>query len=243
MIPWLTGDAPFPPLSKALGEPNGLLCAGGDLTPGRIVDAYRQGIFPWFSAGEPILWWSPNPRMVLFPAEFRISRSLHRKLRASNYDVRLDSAFPDVIRACAEAPRRGQPGTWITREMQHAYRQLFELGVAHSVEVWADEELIGGLYGMAIGRMFYGESMFARATDASKIAAAHLARFLETQGFGMIDCQMNTPHLASLGAREIPRNDFIARLEILVASDAQPGKQLDQSPVHWPTHGASQPWK
>jgi len=235
MIPWLIGDASFPPLSQALSEPNGLLCAGGDLTPQRIVDAYRQGIFPWFSAGEPILWWSPDPRMVLFPAEFRISRSLRRTLRAGRYEVRLDSAFPEVIQACAETPRTGQPGTWITREMQRAYRQLFELGIAHSVEVSVEGRLVGGLYGLAIGRMFYGESMFSRASDASKIAAAHLARFLEAQGFGMIDCQMNTPHLASLGAREIPRSGFLCRLHELVAMDAQAAR--------WPADGASQPWK
>ena len=235
MIPWLTCDAPFPPLAQALAEPNGLLCAGGDLTPERILDAYRQGIFPWFSAGEPILWWSPDPRMVLFPGEFRISRSLRRTLRDGDYEVRLDSAFPEVIRACAETPRPGQPGTWITCEMQRAYRQLFELGIAHSVEVSIGEKLVGGLYGLAIGGMFYGESMFSRVSDASKIAAAHLGRFLETQGFGMIDCQMNTPHLASLGAREIPRGDFIARLHALVAMDVRPGQ--------WPADAASQPWE
>jgi len=234
MIPWLDGDAPFPPLAQALAVPNGLLCAGGDLSPQRIVEAYRRGIFPWFSAGQPILWWSPDPRMVLFPAEFRISRSLRRSLRAARYEVRLDSAFPAVIRACAETPRTGQPGTWITPEMQRAYRQLFELGVAHSVETWVEGRLVGGLYGMAIGRMFYGESMFAHATDASKIAAAHLARFLEGQGFGMIDCQMNTPHLASLGAREIPRRDFIVRLRELVVSETPPGR--------WPADGAAQTW-
>lgn len=237
MIPWLAGDAPFPPLEQALSEPNGLLCAGGDLSPARIVDAYRHGIFPWFSAGEPILWWSPDPRMALFPAEFKISRSLRRTLRAGDYEVRLDSAFPEVIRACAETPRPGQPGTWITREMQRAYRQLFELGIAHSVECWQAGHLIGGLYGLAIGRMFYGESMFSRASDASKIAAAHLARFLETQGFGMIDCQMKTPHLASLGAREIPRSDFLTRLQQLAAAETQLG------PARWPIDGASQPWK
>ncbi|MFZ2852695.1 MAG: leucyl/phenylalanyl-tRNA--protein transferase [Rhodocyclaceae bacterium] len=237
MIPWLAGDAPFPPLEQALVEPNGLLCAGGDLSPARIVEAYRHGIFPWFSAGEPILWWSPDPRMALFPAEFKISRSLRRTLHAGDYEVRLDSAFPEVIRACAEMPRPGQPGTWITREMQRAYRQLFELGIAHSVECWQAGHLIGGLYGLAIGRMFYGESMFSRVSDASKIAAAHLARFLETQGFGMIDCQMKTPHLASLGAREIPRSDFLARLQQLVAAETRLG------PARWPIDGASQPWK
>lgn len=234
MIPWLVGDAPFPPLARALADPNGLLCAGGDLSPERILDAYRHGIFPWFAAGEPILWWSPDPRMVLFPAEFRISRSLRRTLRAGRYEVRLDGAFAAVIAACADTPRAEQTGTWITREMQQAYRRLHELGYAHSVETWVDGKLVGGLYGLAIGHMFYGESMFAHATDASKIAAAHLTRFLEAHGFAMIDCQMNTPHLASLGAREIPRNDFIARLRELVAADAAPGR--------WPLDGARAPW-
>lgn len=234
MIPWLVGDAPFPPLERALGEPSGLLCAGGDLSPARILDAYRHGIFPWFSPGEPILWWSPDPRMVLVPGEFRISRSLRRTLRAGRYEVRLDNAFPSVIRACAETPRDGQPGTWITREMQQAYRRLHELGYAHSVETWMNGKLAGGLYGLAIGGMFYGESMFAHVTDASKIAAAHLARFLEAHGFGMIDCQMNTPHLASLGAREIPRHDFIARLRELTATD--------RPAARWPTEGARHPW-
>jgi leucyl/phenylalanyl-tRNA--protein transferase len=234
MIPWLVADTPFPPLARALDEPNGLLCAGGDLSPARILEAYRQGIFPWFSAGEPILWWSPDPRMVLFPGEFRISRSLRRTLREGAYEVRLDSAFAQVIRACAETPRRGQPGTWITREMQQAYRRLHELGHAHSVETWVGDRLVGGLYGLAIGGMFYGESMFAHATDASKIAAAHLACFLETHGFGMIDCQMRTAHLASLGAREIPRDDFLARLRALTATETPPAR--------WPVDGASQPW-
>lgn len=238
MIPWLTGDAPFPPPGQALAEPNGLLCAGADLSPPRIIDAYRQGIFPWFSPGQPILWWNPDPRMVLFPAEFKISRSLRRTLRAGAYEVRLDGSFPEVIRACAETPRPGQPGTWITREMQRAYRQLFELGIGHCVEVRVDGRLVGGLYGLAIGRMFYGESMFSRVANASKIAAAHLARFLEEQGFGMIDCQMNTPHLASLGAREIPRDDFVARLHELVAMNDQPGC----GPSRWSIDGASQPW-
>ena len=235
MIPWLVDDAPFPPLDAALLEPNGLLCAGGDLSPGRILNAYRHGIFPWFSEGEPILWWSPDPRMVLFPGEFRISRSLARTLRAGNYEIRLDSAFAAVIRACADTPRRGQGGTWITPAMRRAYLHLFELGCAHSVETWVDGQLVGGLYGLAIGHMFYGESMFAHRRDASKIAAAHLARFLERQGFGMIDCQMNTPHLASLGAREIARTDFAARMKRLTAAAAPPGR--------WPSDGASFDWK
>ncbi|WP_301102573.1 leucyl/phenylalanyl-tRNA--protein transferase [Propionivibrio sp.] len=212
MIPWLDSTDAFPPLALALGEPNGLLCAGGDLSPQRIVQAYRNGIFPWYSPGEPILWWSPDPRMVLVPAELKLSRSLRRTLRAGRYQIRLDSSFPTVIRACARTRRKGQAGTWISTAMQAAYCTLHELGFAHSVETWLDDKLVGGLYGLAIGKMFYGESMFSHVTDASKIALAHLACFLETQGFGLIDCQMTTSHLASLGAREIPRSEFIARL-------------------------------
>lgn len=234
MIPWLEGKAPFPALESALLEPNGLLCAGGDLSPQRLLNAYQHGIFPWYASGEPILWWSPDPRMVLDPAAFRISRSLRRCLRAGRYQVTLDRDFAAVIRACAEVPRAGQDGSWISRAMQHAYGELAQLGFAHSVETWIDGRLVGGLYGIAIGRMFYGESMFSQATDASKIAAAHLARFLEGEGYGMIDCQMKTAHLASLGAREIPRAVFMARLRALVAVPWQPGR--------WPVDGASQPW-
>ena len=238
MIPWLVADAPFPPPELALADPNGLLCAGGDLSPQRLLAAYRQGIFPWFSDGQPILWWSPDPRMVLFPAEFRISRSLGKTLRAGRYEVRLNSDFAAVIDACAHTWRPGQPGTWITPEMRRAYTRLHELGWAHSVETWVQgengDELAGGLYGLAIGRMFYGESMFSRRTDASKIAAAHLARFLESRNFGMVDCQMYTDHLASLGAREIPRTEFAARLADLTA-DAGP-------PARWPVDGAAGDW-
>jgi leucyl/phenylalanyl-tRNA--protein transferase len=234
MIPWLEDAAVFPPLERALPEPNGLLCAGGDLSAQRLLDAYQRGIFPWYSPGEPILWWSPDPRMVLVPREFRISRSLRRSLRSGRFEVKLDSDFPAVIRGCAVTPRAGQAGTWITHDMQHAYGTLFQLGIAHSVETWLDGKLVGGLYGLAIGRMFYGESMFSLVSDASKVAAAHLARFLEDDGFGMIDCQMNTPHLASLGAREIPRAVFLARLRALVVAAWQPGR--------WPTDGASEPW-
>ena len=234
MSPWLEGKAPFPALESALLEPNGLLCAGGDLSPQRLLNAYQHGIFPWYASGEPILWWSPDPRMVLDPAAFRISRSLRRCLRAGRYQVTLDRDFAAVIRACAEVPRAGQDGSWISRAMQHAYGELAQLGFAHSVETWIDGRLVGGLYGIAIGRMFYGESMFSQATDASKIAAAHLARFLEGEGYGMIDCQMKTAHLASLGAREIPRAVFMARLRALVAVPWQPGR--------WPVDGASQPW-
>jgi Leu/Phe-tRNA-protein transferase len=290
LIPWLTDDTPFPSVERALSSPNGLLAAGGDLTVPRLLEAYRSGIFPWFNPGEPILWWSPNPRMVLIPGEFKTSRSLAKKLRNSVHEVRSDTVFEQVMRGCA-APRAknrdGHPGTWIGEDMITAYCALHQLGYAHSVEVWmpkksfqfqiegetrrqrsnemdsamstamsercpatklssfgcpaksssadspvewpvvtpgsqrsmADElelELVGGLYGVSIGRMFYAESMFSGVSNASKIALAHLARQLERWQFGMIDCQMNTPHLATLGAREIPRSEFIARVQELI---------------------------
>ena len=229
MIPWLEGDAPFPPVESALRRPNGLLCAGGDLSPERLLEAYRHGIFPWFSEGEPILWWSPDPRMVLFPAEVKLSRSLAKTLRRGQYEVRLDTAFPAVIHECS-LPRPGQDGTWITAQMQQAYVRLHELGHAHSVEAWIGGELAGGLYGMAIGRAFYGESMFSRVSDASKIALAHLARYLERQGFAVIDCQMKTAHLASLGAREIRRSELLRGLGTWTSAGPAPGK--------WPQDGA-----
>ncbi|MBS1216786.1 MAG: aat [Proteobacteria bacterium] len=215
MIPWLERDTPFPPLEAALKRPNGLLAAGGDLSPERLLDAYRHGIFPWFSEGEPILWWSPDPRMVLVPGELRVTRSLAKTLRNREYEVRLDTAFAGVVAGCA-APRPDQPGTWITPEMRAAYHRLHSLGYAHSVETWIDGALAGGLYGVAIGRMFYGESMFSRSRDASKIAFVHLVAFLAERGFGMIDCQMHTAHLESLGACEIPRADFARRVAELV---------------------------
>lgn len=234
MIPWLDVRDTFPPLERALREPNGLLCAGGDLSAQRLIAAYRNGIFPWYSPGEPILWWSPDPRMVLVPGEFRLSRSLRRTLRKGEREIRLDSDFAAVIRACASVRRPGQAGTWISAPMQAAYCRLHELGFAHSVETWLDDRLVGGLYGVAIGRMFYGESMFSLTADASKIAFAHLVRFLETQGFGLIDCQMNTAHLASLGAREIARDEFIARLRELTGSHRASGR--------WPVDGARFVW-
>ena len=234
MIPWLGRETPFPPLSSALVEPNGLISAGADLSPERLVAAYRKGIFPWYSEGQPILWWSPDPRMVLVPGEFRISRSLRRTLRRGAYRIRLDSNFPAVIRACASTRRKGQSGTWITTAMQSAYCGLYELGYAHSVETWVDETLVGGIYGLAIGRMFYGESMFSHASNASKIALAHLARHLAARGYGLIDCQMNTPHLASLGGREIPRREFIARLRELTAGAPAPGRwAADDASLIW----------
>ncbi|MDD5250270.1 MAG: leucyl/phenylalanyl-tRNA--protein transferase [Rhodocyclaceae bacterium] len=223
MIPWLPAESIFPPLTAALAVPNGLLAAGGDLSPQRLIAAYAKGIFPWYAPGEPILWWSPDPRMVLFPDEIRIARSLAKTLRHRAYEVRLDTAFDEVVAACASVPREGQNGTWIVAEMQAAYGRLHRLGFAHSVETWIDGELAGGLYGVAVGRAFYGESMFARRTDASKIALAHLGVQLRRLGFGIIDCQMETAHLASLGARPIPRAQFRALLDRLVAVDAAPG--------------------
>jgi leucyl/phenylalanyl-tRNA--protein transferase len=232
LIPWLTGSAPFPPLERALHSPNGLLAAGGDLCAPRLLEAYRRGIFPWFNPGEPILWWSPDPRMALIPGEFKISRSFARALRNAAYEVRCDTAFERVMRGCA-APRASHKsaghhgGTWIGEDMIAAYGELHRMGYAHSVETWMDGELAGGLYGVAIGRMFYGESMFSQASNASKIALAHLAAQLERWGFGMIDCQMNTPHLASLGAREIPRSKFVARLQELVNCEPVTRWQFD----------------
>ena len=230
MIPWLAHDDPFPPPGSALKPPNGLLAAGGDLSPERLLAAYRQGIFPWYSGGEPILWWSPDPRMVLIPSELKVSRSLAKTLRNHRYEIRFDSAFAAVLQGCAsrgaeyDEPGAGAAGTWITGEMRAAYQRLHELGYAHSAETWIEGELAGGLYGVAIGRMFYGESMFTRARDASKMAMVHLVRRLERQHYGLIDCQMHTRHLASLGARAIPRSEFLPRLRELVDYAATPMK-------------------
>ena len=211
MIPWIRGNAPFPPIAKALAAPNGLLCAGGDLSPERLVDAYSHGIFPWFSEGDPILWWSPDPRMVLFPGELRVSHSLRKTLARGVYETRFDTGFREVIEQCA-APRDGRAGTWIVPEMIEAYTALHERGFVHSVESWRDGELVGGLYGMALGKVFFGESMFTRAHDASKVALVKLVERLAAEGFKVIDCQQATAHLASMGAREIPRAEFAQRV-------------------------------
>ena len=227
MIPWLQPGDPFPRVDNALKEPNGLLAAGGDLSPARLVEAYRNGIFPWYSEDQPLLWWSPDPRMVLYPPELRISRSLRKRLARRDYEVRADTAFEAVMRACS-APRRGQDGTWITDDMVAAYTRLHREGHAHSIETWIGGKLAGGLYGVALGRAFYGESMFTSRPDASKIALAHLVRQLGRWGCGMIDCQMATAHLARFGARQIPRVDFIRRLAKLVNYPAMARKwQLD----------------
>ncbi len=215
VLTWLGPDDPFPPVERALREPNGLLCAGADLSQARLLAAYRSGIFPWFSRGEPVLWWSPDPRMVLHCEELRVPRSLAKSVRNKRYELRIDTAFAQVLESCSE-PRKTGPGTWLGPQMQAAYLALHEAGHAHSFETWRENELVGGLYGVAIGRMFYGESMFSRATDASKVALVHLVHDLQRRGFPLIDCQMNTPLLASLGAREIPRRAFLRSLSALV---------------------------
>ncbi|MFQ6404083.1 leucyl/phenylalanyl-tRNA--protein transferase [Methylophilus sp. 'Pure River'] len=215
----LDTKTPFPPLQQALTEPNGLIAIGGDLTADRLLVAYRQGIFPWFSPGEPILWWSPDPRMVLFPEELNISRSLRKIIQQQPFEIRFNTAFNSVISACAATPRPGQPGTWISDDIIAAYQRLHALGYAHSVEAWQDDQLVGGCYGVKIGRMFYGESMFHHVSNASKVAFAHLVQWLNAQQVGMIDCQMHTPLLASFGAYEIPRDRFIAQLNDLVQYD------------------------
>ena len=231
MIPWLTPESRFPPLHTALTAPNGLLAVGGDLSPQRLIEAYRSGIFPWFNSGEPVLWWSPDPRMVLFPGKIRISKSLRKVLKKGGYEVRLDTAFRQVIEACA-APRLQQAGTWIHDEVVSAYSILHEMGMAHSVEIWIGGELAGGLYGVAQGRVFFGESMFSHVPNASKIALVHLAGQLERWGFGMIDCQMKTAHLASLGAVEIAREEFSQRLKELVNYPARTEKWcVDNEPA------------
>ena len=228
MIPLLGPNDAFPPVDRALDEPNGLLAAGGGLTINRLIMAYARGIFPWFSDGDPVLWWCPDPRMVLRVDRVHISRSLRRRLRQRQYEVSADRAFSDVLRACA-APRHDDAGTWLVPSMMRAYERLFREGLAHSIEVWVDGELAGGLYGVALGRMFFGESMFTRRTDGSKIAIACLAAQLARWKFPLIDCQMRTAHLASLGAEDMPRRDFVAVVERLVRAPAVPSPwRLDE---------------
>lgn len=222
---WIDRQTPahiFPDVEQAMEEPDGLLAVGGDLSPARLLAAYSQGIFPWYSDGQPILWWSPNPRAVLYPAQLKISRSLRKRLRKQEYTITLDEDFAGVIEQCA-SPRDKQSGTWITLEMQQAYRRLHAQGYAHSVEAWHQGELVGGLYGIALGKVFFGESMFSRRTDASKVAFVHLVRQLMCWGYPLIDCQVSSEHLCSLGAINIPRQDFIRQLHTLVYQNAHPG--------------------
>ena len=227
MVPWLGPEDPFPPVERALRDPNGLLCAGADLSLERLIAAYRGGIFPWYSGTEPILWWSPDPRMVLYCDELKISRSLAKNNRNKGYEVRVDTAFRDVLLGCASSRRGsaagGEAGTWLGEDMRAAYARLHRAGYAHSFECWQEGSLVGGLYGVAVGRMFYGESMFSRATDASKVALVRLVAFLKPRGFPLIDSQMRTPLLASLGAREIPRRTFLRALTALVDYVEPPG--------------------
>lgn len=222
MIAWLRDDSPFPPLESALPEPNGLLAAGGDLSPERILAAYRRGIYPWFSAGQPVLWWSPDPRMVLYVDEFRVSRSLRKRVRRGEFELRVDHAFDAVVHHCAYSLRSGQTGTWITPGIAEAYIALHEAGFAHCVEAWRDGELVGGLYGIALGRVFFGESMFARETDASKVALVGLVDLLRRLEVPLIDCQQETAHLASFGARPISRQRFAGHLAELINSTEPP---------------------
>jgi leucyl/phenylalanyl-tRNA--protein transferase len=209
----------LPPTRYALREPNGLLAVGGSLSSEWILHAYRRGVFPWFSEGQPILWWTPDPRAVLFPGEFRCSRSLAKSIRNAGFEVRLDTAFEEVVAGCA-APRRREPGTWITPEMHRSYVELHQRGLAHSFEAWREGELLGGLYGVGIGRVFFGESMFSRARDASKVALARLVAECAHRGIRLIDCQMATDHLTSLGSRSIPRSDFERLLRSLCRGSA-----------------------
>lgn len=231
MIAWLrsAGDA-LPDTRQALpahSEAPGLLAAGGELTPERLTEAYSRGIFPWYSAGQPVLWWAPDPRMVLWVAEFKLSHSLRKTLsrfaRTPGCEVRIDGAFERVIGACASTPREGQDGTWIVDDMVGAYSRWHALGAVHSFETWIDGELAGGLYGVGIGGMFFGESMFAHRTDASKIALASLICFCREHGIDLIDCQQRTGHLASMGGRELPRSDFEAAVKQRTARPAPGG--------------------
>lgn len=231
-IPWLSPEDPFPAIDQALGDETGLgglVAAGADLSPARVLDAYRRGIYPWYSVDQPVLWWSPDPRMVLYLEEFKVSRSFRRTIRTcmreASWSFLMDTHFADVMRACARTPRNGQTGTWITMDMRNAYGELHASGHAHSFEAWHYGQLVGGGYGISIGRMFYGESMFALETDASKLALAALVNCLQKLEFHVIDCQQNTRHLASLGGREIPRTEFARQVTHLAGLDA---------PLVWP---------
>ena len=212
-IPWLTADSLlFPDPERALLEPNGLLAAGGDLTPERLIEAYKNGIFPWFEDDQPILWWSPDPRTILLPDKIRISRSLRKTVNKGLYKITFDQAFDRVVEACSESRDGAETGTWITAEMKSAYQQLFNMGLAHSVEAWHEGALVGGLYGVSSGKVFSGESMFSRKSNASKVALVHLCAHLDKSGYYLIDCQVNSQHLKSLGAFEIPRKKYLTLL-------------------------------
>lgn len=218
----LSEELAFP--HPSLAEPNGLLAVGGDLSPERLILAYQNGIFPWYSSGSPILWWCPSPRPVLFPEDLRVGRSLRKTIRREPYRITMDQAFEDVVQACATIPRPNQDGTWITAEMQAAYQELHELGIAHSVEAWEDDSLVGGLYGVSLGGAFFGESMFARRGDASKLAFVRLVLQLASWRFRLIDCQVETEHLHRFGARDLPLDGFLKRLDSALALPTRRGQ-------------------
>ena len=225
-IKWLAADDrpdAFPDPSTALTYPNGLLAAGGDLAPDRLLAAYARGIFPWYEEDQPILWWSPDPRAVLFPDELRVSRSLRRTIRKARFRLTSDLAFHLVVKACS-TPRPGSGGTWITTAMINAYTRLHKMGFAHSVESWLGNQLVGGLYGIAIGNIFFGESMFSKESDASKVALVHLVEMLKRKGYRLVDCQIPSDHLFSLGSREIPRDEFLDLLAQFCFNNGMPGK-------------------
>ncbi len=222
----------FPPISHA--EPDGLLAVGGDLSPERLINAYSAGIFPWSEDDDELLWWAPDPRLVLIPCEFRTSRNLRRTLRAQKFHVTADTAFETVIRTCRDIRRKDQQGTWITEGMLAAYTELHSIGLAHSVETWQGDTLVGGLYGVSLGSAFFGESMFSRAPDASKVAFAHLAHTLNGRRFTMIDCQLPTPHLESLGARAMSREKFMRQLDETQTHDTCAERWCDWFSSTWP---------
>lgn len=225
-LPWLDSNSlTFPPTEQALRQPDGLLAAGGDLSSDRLLLAYRSGIFPWYEQGQPILWWSPDPRAVLFPEQLHVSRSMRKLLRRQYFRVSIDQDFDTVISHCANTPRAGQFGTWITEEMQQAYRHLYQLGYAHSVECWLEDKLVGGLYGISLGAAFFGESMFSHVDNASKACLITLSDHLQGLGFTMIDCQVHSPHLQSLGVSTLSRQSFLQHL----------AQALSQQPeINWP---------
>ena len=234
LVPWQLGHAPtspFPPADTALREPDGLLAIGGDLHPARLLAAYRHGIFPWSNPGEPLLWWSPDPRTVFDTAAFRLSRGNRRALRQTGWQVRMDTAFDQVIACCADMPRSGQHGTWIDSRMQAAYQQLHRLGHAHSVEVYQQDELIGGLYGVAVGHMFFGESMYSARPGASKLALAAACHWLARWDMPLFDAQVHNPHLALLGARSMPRHAFLAKVSELAGQPATAGSWCTRAGV------------
>ncbi|MDA3891234.1 MAG: leucyl/phenylalanyl-tRNA--protein transferase [Salinivirgaceae bacterium] len=217
----LPKEALFPHPSEAVDD--GLLAIGGDLAPERLVAAYASGIFPWYGDNDPILWWSPNPRLVLYPEKFKVSKSLKQTLKKQPFDIRIDFAFDEVIESCSKIPRKGQDGTWITSEMIEAFKQMHKIGLAHSIETWEGNKLVGGLYGLSLGNVFFGESMFHKRKDASKIAFYYLSQLCKKWCFAFIDCQVTNPHLLTLGAQEITRDNFLDELAMSMEKQTQQG--------------------